>query len=554
MKNNCENRKNLAWFCNKCDISNSMMLLLALFVGIECLSTLGLTYFESEIIDIIACENMENKYLLFTICMMILLCIVQWLSSVYVPFYVKTFFIRKISKVRCEMFHSILVSSTSSVKKLGVGDITVRFSTDILKLERFFTNDMYIAMRRIIMAIGAIVLAMCFNWKLGLLEFALLPIIVFFNIKMNDSLDENYYLLDDYNAEMSNLFYSILKSLKTIKIYKAEKLFEDNLVKCLKRVQNESIKNNRKITCTSNYLIFINLLPTFLHFIVGTLFVYGGKVTLGEFTAFSILRGYVSNCLMYMPVFIPKYSMSVAAARRVNDICELELENNYIESVILDNDIVIKGNRINFYYYDKEVLENCSFSIEANKLNVLVGESGAGKTTLLYIMSGLLKPDTGEIVYNADIIRNMPRENIAFVEQQPYIFAGSILQNITMFDESKIDAAVRIAKELGLHTAVMRLKNKYDTLIGAGGEVTLSGGQLQRICIARACLSDAKIIFMDEPTSALDCENEAEFINILRKMKKSKTLVISSHSIPIISEADNVCYVYKGQVNSVKNA
>jgi len=457
------------------------------------------------------------------------------------------------AEVRSKMFHSILFSSVSLIKKLGAGDITVRFSTDICKLERFLTNDIYIAMRRMIMAVGALALALCFNWKLGLLEFVALPIIVFLNIKLNDSLDENYYLLDEYNAEMSDLFYSILKSLKTIKIYKAEKFFEGSLLKCLKRVQDESIQNNKKITYTSNYLIFINLLPTFLHFIVGTLFVCEGKVTLGEFTAFSVLRGYVSNCLTYMPVFIPRYSMAEAAARRVNDICGLAPENNYIENVNLDKDIVIMGNSINFSYCDKEVFENCSFSIEANKLNVLVGESGSGKTTLLYIMSSMFKPNAGEIAYNANIICNMPRENISFVDQKPYIFTGSILQNITMFDERKIEDAVKISRKLGLHDAVMKLKKKYDTLIGEGGEVTLAGGQLQRICIARACLSGAKIIFMDEPTSALDSENETEFINILRRMKKSKTLVISSHSIPIIAEADNICYVSQGQVDKIED-
>lgn len=537
-----------------CGIQKYFAVIVILLVTIECVSTLGLAFYESKAIDTIAYESFEKKFLIKLVIGIVLFVVMQWLCSVYVPYIYKITFIKRSVKIRNHMFRSIIDSSVSNINKLGNGDITVKLTVDISKIEKFVMDDMYIIVKRTVMALGSLLLAIYFNWKLAILEFIMLPFIVKMNMKMNDSMDENYYLIEEYYGKMSNLFISILRSLKLIKANCVELFFEKKLNEALMKVQNESIHNNKKITKISNKLICVNQIPTIIHFTVGTVFIYYGFITLGEFVVFGVLRGYITNFLMYIPTFIPKYNMAKASVKRINDVFDMEAEEDYVQVQKISNDTLIEVRKVGYSYQEKLVLKNVSINVKKRKINVLVGKSGGGKTTLLLVLGSIFKPQQGSVIYNENIIKfSNIRKNIAYVSQQPYIFPGTIMQNININNKCTLSEVINICKKLNIHDAIMSFEKQYETMLGEDVVQRLSGGQLQRICIARAYLKNSEIIIMDEPTSALDTENEDEVVNILKEIKNDRTILISSHSVPVMKCADYLYSIEDGQVELVEN-
>lgn len=270
--------------------------------------------------------------------------------------------------------------------------------------------------------------------------------------------------------------------------------------------------------------------------------------------AFAVLRGHVTNFLMYIVSFIPTYKSVKASIRRMEDVTKLKESHDDIHSTVLDEEFFLQGSNICFLYDKQKVLENLNISIYSDSINLLVGESGSGKTTLLNVLSSIMTPDSGYVIYNSKIVKGIEIQNsLAYVSQSPFILSGSIMENINFFGKSTSEEIIDICRKLNIHKAIMQLPNHYETMIGGEHGNVLSGGQLQRLCLARAFVSEAKIIFLDEPSSALDTENEMEVIQLLKKLKRDKTVVISTHSAAFINEADYVYLVEGGKVARISN-
>lgn len=549
IKNNKKNT--LFHFCN---ISKYFIINCLALVSMECLSTIGLTYFQSKAIDLFTYKTFNRRNVLIIIIGMIIFVILQWIWSIIVPYKFKKNGIYKIAKIRKKIYESIINTSTTNVKKINSGDITMKLSVEINKIQNFLSNDLYLVSKRFLMALGALLLSLFFNWKLAILEFLILPFIIKKNRETDESMDENFYLIYKYYGQMGDLFTSILNSLKLIKTFCVETLFEKKITNLLNNIQNESIINNKKIVKSMNKLVCINLLPTVIHFTIGTLFVLCNWISLGEFVAFAVLRGHVTNFLMYIVSFIPTYKSVKASIRRMEDVTKLKESHDDIHSTVLDEGFFLQGSNICFSYDKQKVLENLNISIYSDSINLLVGESGSGKTTLLNILSSIMTPDSGYVIYNSKIVKGIEIQNsLAYVSQSPFILSGSIMENINFFGKSTSEEIIDICRKLNIHKAIMQLPNHYETMIGGEHGNVLSGGQLQRLCLARAFVSEAKIIFLDEPSSALDTENEMEVIQLLKKLKRDKTVVISTHSAAFINEADYVYLVEGGKVARISN-
>lgn len=537
-----------------CNISKCFMIISFVLVLVECLATIGVTYFESEAIDLFAYKNSENKDVLVIIYGMIIFIVFQWIWSVFIPYRFKKNSINQISAIREKIYESIINASTTDIKKIGSGDITMRVSVEINRIQTFLSTDLYIVLKRFIMAIGALLLSLYFDWKLAILECVMLPFIVKKNRDADESMDENYYMIDEYYGQMGNLFTSILNSIKLIKTFCVDNLFEKRLSDLLDNIQQESVVNNKKIVHSANRLTGINLLPTMIHFSVGTLFVLFDWISLGEFVAFAVLRGYVTNFLMYIPTFIPKCRSVYASIQRIMDITNLKATYHIIQSAPFSEEFIIQGNNICFSYDEQLVLKNLNISIYSNSINLLVGESGSGKTTLLNVLCNVLIPDGGNIVYNSKLVTETEiQKDLAYVSQASFISRGTIKENVNFYGKSTDEEVVDICKKLNIHETIMELPRQYETMIGGQEGNILSGGQIQRLCLARAFLSRAKIIFMDEPSSALDVKNEMEILQLLKEIKRDKTLVISTHSTEFIDEADYVFLVEGGTAAKIND-
>ena len=191
------------------------------------------------------------------------------------------------------------------------------------------------------------------------------------------------------------------------------------------------------------------------------------------------------------------------------------------------------------YTEEKEVLKNISFSLENNKTYAFVGMSGQGKSTIFKLLSGLEDEYDGKCSIN---------KNCAIVPQNPFIFAGTIAENIGIgrFGATE-DDIVKAAIAAGIHDKIVNLEDKYNTIVGENG-VGLSGGEKQRICIARALVSGAEVLLFDEPTASVDSETEKIILNTLEQLRGKKTIILISHKLSLILNVDKIFVVDSGKI------
>ncbi|BDZ71316.1 hypothetical protein GCM10025861_18330 [Methanobacterium petrolearium] len=212
----------------------------------------------------------------------------------------------------------------------------------------------------------------------------------------------------------------------------------------------------------------------------------------------------------------------------------------------------IKFENVNFKYQDTNVIKDLSCYIPEKNITALVGPSGSGKTTITSLIARFWDVDSGKIMIGGKNIKDIKNEHLlagmSMVFQDVYLFNDTIYNNIKI---GRVDASpeevYEVARQANCHDFIQKLPDGYNTMVGEGGS-TLSGGEKQRISVARAILKDAPIILLDEATASLDPENESKIQAAIRKLVKSKTVVVVAHRLYSISDADQILVIKGGKI------
>ena len=258
--------------------------------------------------------------------------------------------------------------------------------------------------------------------------------------------------------------------------------------------------------------------------------------------------------LMNIATTISMINVSKAGLDRYNSIRNLKTDNNIKSSCILENkDICFKN--VSFAYEKENVIEDISVTFKQNEMTALVGESGSGKSTIINLIARFWETNNGEITLGNINVNNIPSsdfyDNFSMVFQNVYLFNDTIQNNITIGNEnaSKEDI-VNACKKARCYDFIMALPNGFDTIIEEGGN-SLSGGEKQRISIARAILKDAPIILLDEATASIDLDNEAFIQQAINELIKNKTLIVIAHKLSSIKHADKIIVLKNKKIHEV---
>jgi ATP-binding cassette subfamily B protein len=283
------------------------------------------------------------------------------------------------------------------------------------------------------------------------------------------------------------------------------------------------------------------------------------ELTIGQLIAFNALMGSALSPLMGLVGLWSQVHEAGVAMERLGDILEMEPEQKPDElssRVILPDlkgDIELKD--LYFRYGGKEtpyVLEKINLKIESGQLVAIVGQSGSGKTTLAKLLVGFYPPTEGTMLvdgYDISIIdKEYYRAQIGYVMQSNLLFSGPIAENIASGDENPDrNRIIEVAKLADAHGFISNLPLGYEQLVGERG-MGLSGGQLQRLCIARALYHDPKLLILDEATSALDTQTESNILGSMQEILKGRTAVVIAHRLSTIMNADRILVLYNGSV------
>lgn len=414
---------------------------------------------------------------------------------------------------------------------------------DISELAHHGPEDLFISL---VMLVGSFIILCTINVPLTIITFAIIPFLLFYTIhkrnKMKKAFKETRVKTGEVNATIENSISGVrvTKSFGN-KSYEMEKFDKSNGI--FKKAREHAYKAMAEYF--SGMFFLVDMLELIVLIAAGY-FTYLGKINVGDFAAYLLYIKMFLQPIRKLINFNEMFQNGMSGFERYEEIMNEENEKEIPNAKDLKDvkgKITIKD--VTFRYDNKEsILENFNLDIEAGKMVALVGPSGGGKTTICNLIPRFYDYESGQIFIDdvdiSTVTLKSLRENIGIVQQDVFLFTGTIKENIMYGNPNATDEEViEAAKNACLHDFIMGLEDGYDTFIGERG-VKLSGGQNQRISIARVFLKNPAILILDEATSALDNVTEYEIQKALEELSKDRTTLVVAHRLSTVKNSDEI--------------
>lgn len=429
------------------------------------------------------------------------------------------------------------------------GEIGNTMMNDFSRTETAMTHILPQIISGVMVAILASIAMLIADWRMGLAMFAGFPIalLIMFGMRgMEHRLDAH---LSAAKVEQANKLQEYLYGMRMIKSYHMQGENFDKLKVACTDYRDACIKVEGTIGPLNLVAAAFLLSGLSLMTVAGAFLLMGGTLTVPEFALFLLVGTRVFDPLA---VAIMNYSelmmCSLAGERIVKLLKEPEMSGN--RDVPSEHGICFE--HVTFGYGREAVLQDVTARLEPGTLTAIVGPSGSGKSTMLRLISRFYDPTDGKVLFGGVNEKEMEPEKlmkkISMVFQEVYLFADTVANNIRYGKEDatqeEIEHAARMAN---CYDFIMKMPDGFDTMIGEGGS-TLSGGEKQRISIARAILKDAPVVLLDEATSSLDPENEAEIQQAITRLASGRTVVVIAHRLKTVTGADKILVLNHGRI------
>ncbi|MFY0598161.1 MAG: ABC transporter ATP-binding protein [Cyclobacteriaceae bacterium] len=357
------------------------------------------------------------------------------------------------------------------------------------------------------------------------------------------------------NAEVTGRLTETLGGIRVIKGFNAEKqevkTFNEGVTRLFENVK-KSLTSTSLVTSSATFLLGLASLGIMG---IGGFMIIEENLKFGEFLAFTFLLGFMIAPIVQMSNIGSQLTEAFAGLDRTEEIMNMELEDDGTERAIQISEIKgdIRFENVSFAYEEeKDVIKNISFDAPSGSVTALVGTSGSGKSTIAGLAASFLNPDSGNIFVDGEDLSKISlesyRSHLGVVLQDDFLFEGTIRENILFpRPDSTEDDLLAAVKAAHVNEFTDRFDEGLDTKIGERG-VKLSGGQKQRIAIARAILSDPRILILDEATSNLDTESESYIQESLSTLMRGRTSFVIAHRLSTIRKADQILVIENGQI------
>ncbi|MDO4294055.1 MAG: ABC transporter ATP-binding protein [Eubacteriales bacterium] len=437
-------------------------------------------------------------------------------------------------------------------QKKQTGELINTFTNDFLALEQSMVAPFTGLFSMIFFALWSGAVMLVFNRTLALAFYICIPfaaILIAVAMKMTDQLTRRTQETRDRTATFLNEY---LRGMRTLKAYNQT---GEGFCKLRDAYKDFMDANIRSETISGALLRLANtLIETGIPMLcfAGAYMLLEGRLTLADYLAVIVFSTKIVSPLLTWARYMVTLRSYFVSVRRV-DAAMKETSMSGENSADPTKDIEFRN--VSFSYKKtggEPVLKNVSFTIPANRLTAVVGPSGGGKSTILRLIARFWDTDDGQILCDGKDLKTLDAEgwlnNISMVLQDVYLFHETIRENILFGrKDATEEEMIAAARQAQCHDFIMSLPEGYDTVVGEGGS-TLSGGEKQRISIARAILKNAPILLLDEPTASLDARNEVQVQQAIGDLVKGKTVVMIAHRLKTAENADQILVVQNGQI------
>lgn len=457
-------------------------------------------------------------------------------------------------KIRERLLNHLEHVNMNEYESLGSGSISANLITDVNTLDNFIVSIASKFIASILTLIAVAIVIITINPVLGLMILFIQPIIMILSKKIAK---KTGVLKQEENKAIEVFQNNVNETLDLfgqIKASNKEKYFFDDSIKKAQNIQKTSNEFNYKSVAYERFSFTIFLIAFEIFRAVGLILVAYSDLSIGLMFAMFGYIWFIMTPVQDILTIQYAYASASAAINRINKILDLKCEKNGTEELNKSSEkIDISIQNLNFSYKeDKDTLKDVSFDIKSGDKVAIIGASGSGKTTIAHLISGFYSKNSGDILYNNISIDNLSRqslrENIFLVLQMPILFNNTLKFNITMGNENISDEQIYKALKIAqLYDTVEKMSDKLETIVGKHG-VRLSGGQRQKLSIARMIIANPAVVIFDESTSALDVHTEVKLFNDLEEFLKEKTVITIAHRLSTVKNAHMIYVLEDGKL------
>ena len=518
----------------------------------------------AQIIDV-GVENGNWQYVALMCVAMILLAIFMMAGGVGGAYFGAKASVNFATDLRLDVYRQVQKFSFANIDKFSTGSLVTRLTNDITQMQNFINMMLRMFLRAPGMMIGALIMAIALSPRLALVLLVSMPLLL---IGMYFIISRGFPLFSRMQTKIDALNSTVQESVTNVRVVKSF-VREDHEVrkfeaanKNLKDAGMDAIKIMIFMSPMMN--ILMNLTICAVVYFGAKMIVYpsaGNTMTVGSLTAFINYITQILMSLMMVTMMFMQSSRAMASAKRLTEVLDEKIDisdDNAADKDKLVTCGAIEFRNVTFRYYktsEDAVLKNINLSIEPGKTVGIIGSTGCGKTTLVSMIPRLYDADEGQVLVDGVDVRDYSlyhlREGVGMVLQKNVLFSGTIADNLRWGDENASDTEMHAAAESAqANLFIDTFRDGYETELAQGGS-NVSGGQKQRLCIARALLKKPKILILDDSTSAVDTATEARIRAAFRGDLKDTTKLIIAQRITSVMDADEIIVMDNGEITGI---
>lgn len=458
--------------------------------------------------------------------------------------------------LRQDVYDKVQTFSFANIDRFSTGSLVTRLTNDVTQVQNFVNMLLRMCLRSPGMMIGALIMAISLNPSLSVVFAVAIPLMavtVFFIIRFGfPRFSRMQTKIDALNSTVQEN----ITNVRVVKSFVRESHEVDKFHRANRNLKDAGLSAMKVMIFMQPVMtLFMNLA------IIAVLWFGGGQVLnsampVGDLSAFLTYVTQILFALMMITVMLMTSSRALASARRIREV--LEEQPDITDTAATTHTVTagrVEFRDVSFRYYktsEEPVLRRLNFTIEPGETVGIIGSTGCGKTTLVSLIPRLYDADEGEVLVDGINVRDYPlyelREGIGMVLQKNVLFSGTIADNLRWGDENADDATLRAAAENAQADKFVRaFTDGYDTELGQGGS-NVSGGQKQRLCIARALLKNPRILILDDSTSAVDTATEAQIRHAFAHELRGSTKILIAQRISSVMEADKILVMNEGAI------
>lgn len=464
------------------------------------------------------------------------------------------------SDMRNDLFRKVQQFSFENIDGYSTGSLVTRLTNDVQQVQNVLMMGLRMALRAPGMFLGALIMAFMMNRQLAVIILIVIPLLLAAIILI---LKTAFPRFGEMQRRLDRLNSGIQESLTNVRVVKSfvREAHEIEKFSRLNRdLKESSLRALRIVITTMPVMMFAMNVTTLAVVWYGGNIIIAGKMPVGDLTAFTTYIVQILMSLMMLSMVFLQSSRASASMKRINEIFDTEINLNDDNAENKDKKVTegrVEFKDVSFGYSGENgrkdlVLEGISFTAEPGQTIGIIGSTGSGKTSLVQLIPRLYDVTGGEVLVDGVNVKEYSlkhlREGVGMVLQKNVLFSGTIEENLRWGNEdAPMEDVIRFSESAQADPFVKSFKNGYDTEMGQGG-VNVSGGQKQRLCIARALLKRPKILILDDSTSAVDTATEAKIRESLYHDLKDTTKIIIAQRISSVQEADQILVLEDGKI------